>query len=215
VYTPEEFIDEEDLIDMFEEAIAAGETPVIAVEEDAPSVISSEVLQVIKELGEDVIVELPSGITFTIIADSIGDDAQDFDLNIEIVFTLDDEMDFNGATVPANSIKIAPNFRGDFGFDIVITFTAEDLEEAGLSAEGLMLFYIAHDGTVTFLGDAVVLADGSVQILINSASAYVLSNEDLVELNEQDNPPTGIILAIIPALLVGSMVVVANKRKKQ
>jgi hypothetical protein len=76
-----------------------------------------------------------------------------------------------------NAIVIAPNFSGEFGFEIEFNFTAEQLAEAGINGENVRLFHVDYDGNVTDKGQATVNDDGSITFVLDRASFYVLSEE--------------------------------------
>ncbi|MCL2694023.1 MAG: NPXTG-anchored protein, partial [Oscillospiraceae bacterium] len=161
--------------DIIKKAIEAEEVPVIVVANLGGTVISAELLLEIKELGVDVKIELENGFSFLIKADTISDEVTNFDLNIDVDFT-DEETTIGNAVIPTGSIVITPSFKGDFGFEIEMTLTAEQLEEAGIDVENVKLWYISGT-TVTELDVIVVNDDGSITISFSSASFYVLSAE--------------------------------------
>gem|GEM_PF-6083485 len=225
-------IDADVLISIIEAAIASGETPVLVladlIAETGGSVITADVLRFIAEMGVDVDVLLPSGYMFTIIADSISDDVGDFDLNIDIYFT-NRSTEIDGTKFPANSIVIAPNFSGEFGFEIRFTFTAEQLLEAGINGNNVRLYHVTRDGVITEMGRARVLDDGSIEFVVDRASYYVLSEEDLVAYNSViplpeivDVPVDGgnslltvIIVIAVAVAVLGSVTVLFVVLRKQ
>jgi len=181
-FLEEDFIDAESLIDDLLSAIAAGEVPTIDLTTAGNvTVISADVLLAIASAGVDVVVVLPSGFTFTIIASSIKADVGAFDLNIEVIFKHEDTMveTLGGGkvNVSANSIVFRPNFHGDFGFDIVFHVTADQIEHAGIDVSTVKRFHVCAVGNVTDHGEPTVNDDGSVNFTINHASFHVLSSE--------------------------------------
>ena len=181
-FNEEDFIDAGALIDDLQRAIDAGETPTIDLTNAGNlTIIDSNVLLAIKASGVDVVVVLPSGYTFTIIAASISDDVGAFDLNIDVitkyVTTLVETIGGGKVDVSANSIVFMPNFHGEFGFDIVFHVTPEQLDDAGISTEGIQRFHVCAVGNVTDKEEPTVNDDGSVNFTIDHASFHVLSND--------------------------------------
>gem|GEM_PF-3901921 len=169
--------------------ILTQENPILDLSEAETTVITADLLQAIAESGKDVVVVLESGYEFTIVADSITADAVAFDLNIEIYLTSRAET-IVGVNIPANAIVVNPNFSGEFGFDIKISFTEAELLEHGVNGNNVRLFHIDHDDNVTELDRVRRNADGSVEFSISHASYYVLSEDaptvimDLVPLSD-------------------------------
>ncbi|MCL2020365.1 MAG: hypothetical protein FWG70_11525 [Oscillospiraceae bacterium] len=161
--------------------------PVIDLSETDKTVISSDMLQAIADSGKDVEVVLDSGFTFTILSDSISPDAQEFNLNIEIYLT-ERATEIDSVKIPANSIVINPNFRGSFGFEVTISFSAERLKQKGVNGNNVKLFHVDHEGRITDLGKLRLNADGSIEITISHASYYIIA----------ENPPEGIEGYTIP-----------------
>jgi hypothetical protein len=160
------------------------ELPVVQLSELEGSVIDENVLIAIAESGTDVVVELSSGLRFTIIANSIDvDKVVAFDLDIEVDATDRAEV-INGARMPGNSIVLQPNFSGEFGFEIEFTFTAEQLAEQGIKGNNISLFHVDYDGKVTDMGRVRLNNDGSVNFTISHASFYILSEESPVGSDE-------------------------------
>ena len=160
----------------------------------------------------NVEVVFDNGFTFTIIADSITDNAKAFDLNIAIGLASNSTR-IGGVNVPANSIIINPNFNGEFGFDIQFTFTAQQLRSAGINGNNVRLWYVDHNGNVTDSGRLRLNADGSVDFTINRASYYVLSETAPVGTNAASNPPTSVAIGFTAAIIAGIAVIVSKKRK--
>ena len=181
-FLEENFMDADSLIDDLRRAIEAGETPTINLTTaGSVTVISADVLREIAALGVDVMVILPNGFTFMIIASSISDSVGAFDLGIDVLTKHDDtQLDTIGGgkvDVAANSIVFMPNFHGEFGFEIVFHVTAEQIDYAGIDAETVKQFHVCAAANVTDKDDPTVNPDGSVNFPINHASFHVLSNE--------------------------------------
>jgi hypothetical protein len=98
------------------------------------------------------------------------------DIIPEIVIGSDTASTVPGVQLPENCIVINFNVSGEFGFNHPVEISAAQLKNAGLKASGVMLFYIADDGTITEKPNAVrVNANGSVTITFKHASSYVLA----------------------------------------
>jgi len=182
LFRAEDFIDSETLIADLLQAIAAGEVPTIDLTNAGNvTVISADVLLAIADMGVDVVVVLPSGFSFTIIASSITAGVGAFDLNIAVIIehTIAQHVTLGGGIVdvPANSLVFKPNFHGDFGFSIVFNVTAEQLAHAGIDSETILHFHVCAIGNVTEMDTPIRNADGSVDITISHASFHILSNE--------------------------------------
>ncbi|MCL2634654.1 MAG: hypothetical protein FWD34_09105 [Oscillospiraceae bacterium] len=209
-YDEADFIDEETFLEMLDDGIIY----IAELLKEGGTVVSAELLQVIKENGEDITVVLENGMTFTIIADSITADAKAFDLNIEIEL-LSKAEEVQGVKLPANSMVISPNFVGAFGFEIEFKFTAAQLAAAGVKGNNLKLWYVDYFGQVTDSGKLKINSDGSVEFKINSASYYVLSEEAPISrvLVVEENPGTGISIAVASFILVGGTAAIFRKRR--
>jgi hypothetical protein len=165
-------IPDRDILDI----LNSGEPPVIDLSDMDGTVISGEGLQAIRENGEDVTVVLESGFTYIIIADSITEEAQSFNLAIEITIA-DRAVEIDGVKVPANSVVISPEMSGSFGFEILFTFTAAQLSDAGVRGNNVRLFYVDDYGNVHDYGRTKLNDDGSIEFTMSRASFYVLSEE--------------------------------------
>lgn len=161
--------------DLFDNVIADDE-PYVALTEDTGTAISEKAIAAIKESTTPVKIELPSGLVLSIDPATITEDVQELDLNIDVTATTDEMTTTEGIVIPANSIYIAPAAHGDFGLAVSFVKTKEELAAAGIdSTEGLKLWYIADDGTVSNKGTLTKGEDGSVTVTISSASSYALS----------------------------------------
>ncbi|MCL2662466.1 MAG: hypothetical protein FWE83_03955, partial [Oscillospiraceae bacterium] len=181
-FLEENFMDSEVVIADILRAIAAGEVPTIDLTNAGNvTIIDADVFLAIAEAGVDVVVVLPSGFTFTIIASSITGDVGAFDLNIgvDVVHTEAQRETLGGGivNVAENSLVFMPNFHGEFGFEIVFNITAGQLEYAGIESETALHFHVCAVGEVTEKDQPRLNNDGSVDITISHASFHVLSNE--------------------------------------
>jgi hypothetical protein len=161
--------------------------PILNIAEMEDYVLTEDLLQTIAESGRDIDVVIENGFVFTIIADSITENARSFDLNIDISLINDSmsvETSGGEVNIPANSIKIAPNFNGYFGFELSFTFTAEQLTEADIHGNTVGLFHVSYDGIVTNMGRTMRNDDGSVTFTIRRASFFIISEESPVVLRE-------------------------------
>jgi len=207
-FQEEDFIDATALIDDLLQAIEAGEVPTIDLTNAGNvTVISADVLLAIAASGVDVVVVLPSGFTFTIIASSISENVGAFDLNIEVITKyIETQLETIGGgkvDIPANSIVFRPNFHGEFGFEIVFHITPEQIEDAGIDAETVRRFHVCGVGNVTDHGEPTVNSDGSVNFTIDHASFHVLSN---------DSPVTAVVgTGVIGSDVVGDVSIGDNQ----
>ena len=182
LFREEDFIDEDSLIDDIRRAIEAGEVPTIDLTDaGSVTVISADILLAIAELGVDVVIILPSGFTFTIIASSISADVGAFDLNIEVLVKHEDvQLDTIGGgkvDVSANSLVFKPNFHGEFGFELVFHVTAEQIAHAGIDVDTIGHYHVCAVGNVTEKDEPTVNDDGSVNFPMSHASFHVLSSD--------------------------------------
>jgi len=181
-FREEDFIDAEALLDDLQRAIDAGEVPTIDLTQAGRvTIISADILRAIADSGVDVMVVLPSGFTFTIVASSITANVGAFDLNIEVIIKYNDvQLETIGGgkvDIAANSIVFRPNFHGDFGFEIIFTVTAEQIANAGIDIDTVRLYHVDAAGNVTDLGRPTINDDGSLNFPISYASFYVLSSD--------------------------------------
>jgi hypothetical protein len=162
------------------DALDSGET--LVLEEGDSTVISEDALQLIKESETVLEIDLPNGRRIRINPESITEDAVAIDLNVDVIITnqatditIVTEEGTREVRVPANAIVIDPAAHGNFGFTLEIDISAEELADSGLRGDNVRLFYIGDDGSVTEMGRVRRNADGSITILIDSASRYVLA----------------------------------------
>jgi hypothetical protein len=224
-FAPEDFIDETVIEDILQQEAP----PVIYIAdiraEDGGTVISANMLRAIAEGGRDIEVVLDNGFSFIIVADSIQDGAAPFDLNVVIEFTdrattiaVTGTGAAAGATVrvPANAVVIMPNATGDFGFDIVFSFTAAELAAAGINGNNVKLWYVDHYGVVTDSDKLRRNADGSVEFTISSASYYVLSEDapiGVIPAELDVNVKTGVTVGFTAVIVSGAALLLSRKRK--
>jgi len=181
-FRAEDFINTEALIEEFRRAIEAGEVPTINLTNaGSVTIIGAEVFHEIARLGVDVLVVLPNGYSFMIIASSITGNVGAFDLNIEVIIqheiTQHTTVGGGKVDISANSIVLKPNFHGEFGFELVFRVTAEQLEEAGIDPDYVRLYHVCAIGNVTDKGEPNSHDDGSISFSKTHASFYVLSGE--------------------------------------
>jgi len=153
--------------------------PLIRISESDPTIISEESLQIIRESGRILEIELPNGLVIRIDPNSITNNTTALNINIDVEIT-GQETIVNDVQFPANSIVIAPSAHGAFGLSISFDISARQLADAGLDASDTRLFYISSEGVVTEAGMIRQNDDGSVTITINHASLYLLSEEEPV-----------------------------------
>jgi hypothetical protein len=175
-------MDSETLIADILRAIAAGEVPTIDLTNAGNvTIIAADVFLAIAAAGVDVVVVLPSGFTYTIIASSITDSVGAFDLNIAVYIehTVTQHTTIGGGIVDiaANSLVFKPNFHGEFGFELVFNVTAEQLDHVGIDGETAKHFHVCAVGEVTEQNQPAYNSDGSVDMRFSHASFHVLSNE--------------------------------------
>jgi hypothetical protein len=151
--------------------------PRIVLDEDSGSVISEDALQLIRDSGKAIEIELENGLVITIDPDKITDNARAIDLNINVEITSQGNQ-IQG--IPANSIALFPAAQGDFGFEMSFTFSAAQLTQAGLNGNNARLFHVAYNGTVTEKGRITRNTNGSLTITLDSASHYVISNTNMM-----------------------------------
>ena len=146
-------------------------------------------------------------------------------INLAMDITATEEEDtVDGVAVPAGAIVIAPAQTGDFGMTLEVTIPAASL--ANIDTEKAVLYYVADDGSVTKMEDALSFdEDGNAIISISHASKYVISETEIEGTDNttdttpgsNDNPNTGIVLPVALAALAGGTVVasaVAAKKRK-
>jgi hypothetical protein len=166
--------------DVISDVLESGDT--LVLEEGDSTVISEEALQLIRDSDTVLEIELPSGRRVRINPETITDDAVSIDLNVDVIITSQatdipvvTDTGTREVRIPANSIVINPATHGNFGFTLEIDISAEELRELGLRGDNVRLFYVGDDGSVQEMGRIRRNADGSITILIDSASRYVLA----------------------------------------
>jgi len=185
--------------------------PYIVLTEETGTLISAEELQAIKDNGVPVQIELPNGLVIIIDPEKISDDANHLDINIDIVIA-NEETNVRNVIILANSIIILPNAKGEFGFEIKFTLTAEQLKNAGLNRDNIKLRHVDDNGKYSERGKLKINNDGSAQITIDHASFYVLS-ANKTESGSNNNPYTSVTICIVPALLAGGALTLSRKKK--
>ena len=142
---------------------------------------------------------LAEGVKLNVVVGDAADidtDAQVYVLDITIV-------DAQGAVV---------NFDGSVTVQIPIP---EDFEESDV----YYIYYLADNGTLTDM-HATYNGNGYVSFTTTHFSTYILTTEKLVEesgtgvpTGGSENPHTGIVLTVIPALAAAIGFVISKKRK--
>jgi len=204
------------------DAIEAG-VP-IALSEDN-TLLSLNAISEIANADAPVEFILANGLNISIDPASITDNAQAINLNIDFAIT---SAGNQVAGIPANSIALFPSASGDFGFEINIHITADQLAQAGLKGNNVKLFYVSGD-TIRDMGKARLNADGSVTVVIDSASHYILSDQDIAVVAAEvgltvvedapartdRNPITGVVLSFAGFAVAGTVALTAKKLKKK
>jgi hypothetical protein len=147
-----------------------------------------ELFELLAKSDLDYIVIEVGYFTFIIDIDSITEKAVEFDFGqLEIIFLGDDEKDvvIEGVNIPENSIIINPPVIGDFGFELTIHLSKEQLESADFDLEegGEILMFHFKDGSWSLFSVLTVDEDGNAAVTISSASFFVLSAESLASIS--------------------------------
>jgi len=140
--------------------------------------ITENALNIIKNSGVPVQIELPNGLVITIDPATITDQATMIDLNIEIYTTFQTTVVIDDVTVPALGIIINPAASGYFGFEVSFNIPASMVLEMGLDPNLVRLWYVSYEGIVIEKeGGVTVNADGTLTIKFDGASYYVLAEK--------------------------------------
>ena len=134
--------------------------------------------------GSDTVIAITAGdYTVYIIPDNITDARSiNVAMNVEPATT---STDLNGVAVPAGSVIIEPFQKGEFGAALDVNIPAESLGDIDPAAA--KLYYISDSGEIELQEGAIkVNEDGSVTITLTHASAYVITDEDLIAEEEAD-----------------------------
>lgn len=184
-------VTEEVLVSAVADAVKAGATEVtVKVAEDTTTggvTVQEAVIADIAKSGVTVTFDVKpvNGTAYSVTIDpSTIKDATSINLGMAILTGSDIvtaasalDIDIPGASV--NAVMIAPMTHGEFGMDLTITLPAEAF--ADFDIDEAMLFYLADDGSVTDVSDQLTFdANGNGSITISHASAYVISDIDLV-----------------------------------
>ena len=151
--------------------------PSIQISAGELAILSRESIQLLRESGKILEIELPNGLVIRIDSSSITSFVTALNINIDVEIT-GQETIVHDVLFPANSIVIAPSAHGEFGLAISFDISAKQLADAGLDASNIRLFHINIEGVVTEAGIVRLNDDGSVTITISHASLYLLSEEE-------------------------------------
>jgi hypothetical protein len=167
--------------------------------------LSADALAAIKEAGEDVKVVFDAdGNSYTIVADSIEEDAADFKLDVTIA------NEVAGWLMSDNAIVLKFAQHGEFGLEIVFDFTLAQL--GGLDIDELGLYYVSSldnsvkdvtDDSLELVSGGTPAAVTGVKITISSASFYVLDDEP-VEVDPDNIPTTVTTTTAAPQTTAGT-----------
>jgi hypothetical protein len=163
------------------------------------NVLSTETLQAIKQAGVLVKIELSCGMIITIDPQTITDTSRSININISI-------------EVNEGGIIILPDNHGEFGLELNFNVTANELSEAGLSADNARLFHVDENGKVTVGGSINRNADGSVTITISHASHYILQEIEMGNITGEGEIGIGDALQILRYLANMSSVIDNDER---
>lgn len=171
-----------------ESAIASGEDVDVAVDDNGNAVVQEAAIGAIAAGDEAVTFDVSdpdSDTDYQIVIDpDLIDEVKDINLAMTISIP-DADDDVDGVEVPAGSIVIAPAQKGNFGMTLEIVIPAAAL--ADIDVDAAQVYYIADDGSVELVeGGLVKNADGSVSVFLSHASAYVISDVDLVAAAEEE-----------------------------
>jgi hypothetical protein len=144
------------------------------------TVFTEELFGIFEDSDLDYVVIQSGGFTFMIEVDSIDTETlQEFDFGkLEIEILGDGKtLPLPEQTIPENTIYINPPVTGDFGFNLTVILTADNLKEAGMDTEEGDMVYMLHfkDDSWTLHEPTVVGADESASITISSASFFLVS----------------------------------------
>jgi hypothetical protein len=183
-------VTEEVLVSAVADAVKAGATEVtVKVAEDATTggvTVQEAAIADIAKSGVAVTFDVKpvSGTAYSVTIDpSTITDASSINLGMAILTGPDIATAAAAFDIPVdsavNAVMIAPMAQGEFGMELTITLPASAF--GTIDTDSAMLFYLADDGSVTDVSDQLVFdADGNGSITISHASAYVISDIDLV-----------------------------------
>jgi hypothetical protein len=163
-------------------------SPFVVLSPETGSVISVNALNMIRERGRSIKFELENGVVILIHHTTISDNPRSIDLNFDVVVL--PAGDPNSAPpIPTNSIAIYPATHGEFGFVIQLILCEEKLNEAEIYASdrNAKLYHVVN-GVPARIGGLVTNHDGTITIVMERASYYVLTEGEF-EFVEPDNTP--------------------------
>ncbi|MCL2634914.1 MAG: hypothetical protein FWD34_10445 [Oscillospiraceae bacterium] len=211
-------ISEDDIRDILKD-----DEPVLDLRDSDATILTPDLLQLIKDSGKEVTVIIDDGVSIIINPDDITDDMGAVNLDIDVT-TASKATEVDGAKVPANSIILGMPDNGENGFPFGITISADQLKEAGINGNNVKLYFIDENGLVTKLDMIKLNPDGSITILpgaiplslINFSGIYSLVLTEGEPLSAvETNPNTMVSISFIPALVTGSVAVLTARRKKR
>lgn len=203
----------EDLTSMEDEIVEAEEEPVNVVIKDS-GVLTEEALDAIIDAteGENVVFTVPVGendVTFEFEADSLEliDGKETYDFSVELI------DDYDVATEDEADIE-EDGFvlRVNFSYEGKLPATATITIPVGADYKNTTLYYyqIMADGTLKYVCDAPVDANGNAKVTQDHCSDYVLLSEKVVDVpNTGDSTNVALwfaVLALGVAAIAGSVV---------
>jgi len=129
--------------------------------------------------------------------------------------TANNPFAIGGIVLPDNCIVIYSDIISGKFADAKITVTAEQLKESGLDVSKVKLWHIDDNNKITELKNIITRnEDGSVTIIINHFSYYVLSETAPKNaVSNEKNPPTAVVIGFVPVMIIGGIALFSRKRK--
>ena len=182
----------------------------IKVEDDKGAKLSKDVVTEIKGSTKPVAFKNDE-YTVTIDPKKVTDKVpENIDLSMGVTPVAEETKLAKDVTVPAGAVMVVPAAKGDFGMTVQVTVPAN-----GIDKTKAKLYYVADDGKVTEVKDALKFEGDNAVITISHASSYVISEEAVK--GKEGSPDTGVTLPIALVALAGGSVAVsaiaAKKRK--
>lgn len=190
-------------------AITAATGDVVEISTTAGAKVDADVIAEIKGQTKPVAFK-NDAYTVTIDPTKITDDAKAIDLSMGVTPVAEETKLANDVTVPEGAVMVVPAAKGEFGMTVEVTVPAK-----GIDKTKAKLYYVADDGKVTEVKDALKFEGDNAVITISHASSYVISEEAVK--GKEGSPDTGVTLPIALVALAGGSVAVsaiaAKKRK--